>query len=529
MLLSQTLKNKFNFPLLIVILIAAFLRLYCLSTIPNGFHQDEAAAGYDAYSLLKTLHTQYGQFLPLFSQTYNESVTDYDESYYRFLIIPFVSIFGLNEFTTRLPAAIVGILNILTLYYLVKECFNPKTAIISAFFLAICPWHIQLSRIAFRGIFFPCLFCLAIFLFFKGLKKPIYFPLSSCVFGICLYTYTSARVFVPLFLLGLVWLFRKKLWLKENRGYVGLSVLIFLLIFIVLFSFWISPQLMKRTDKEICLACIFKNPLYYSLEYLVYYLSYFYTGYLFLGHVNRGTSQGGILFLFIDLITVGIGLFFLKKEKNKSYYFLLIWLFLYPIPSALTKAADNVRSIIGIPVFSILAAYGVVQLERLFTGQTKTIVRSALITLLTVSFIGFVSNYFIGYSRKPPRDFQYGLREAITYADRTPYRCIVMSDRFRRPNTMIIFYTQYPPNIYQRSPIEPAVRTNFSIGKYQVISIANAQSFNQQCLFIIKPDEVVAIEAKGYAWQDIHVVKKPTQGEAIKLIEVRKKNKPDQF
>lgn len=523
MLLSQNLKNKFNFPLLIVILIAAFLRIYCLSTIPNGFHQDEAAAGYDAYSLLKTLHTQYGQFLPLFSQTYNEAVTDYDESYYRFLIIPFISIFGLNEFTTRLPAALAGTLNILTLYYLVKEGFNPKLAIISAFFLAICPWHIQLSRVAFRGIFFPCLFCLALFLFFKGLKKPIYLPLSSGVFGICLYSYTSARVFVPLFLLGLVWLFRKQLLLQENRLYVGLSILIFSLIFVALFSFWVSPQLMRRTDKEICLACILKNPLYYGLQYLVYYLSYFYTGYLFLGHVNRGTSQGGILFLFIDLITISFGLFFLKREKNQYYYFLLLWLFLYPIPSALTKAADNVRSIIGIPAFSILAAYGVIQLEILCKGKTKKIVHSAIISLLTASFIIFFSNYFIGYSRKPPRDFQYGLREAITYAERSPYHCIVMSDRFRRPNTMIIFYTQYPPNLYQRSPIEAAVRTNFSIGKYQVISIANTQALNQQCLFIIKPDEIQAIEAKGYTWQNIHLVKKPTKGEAIKLIEVRKK------
>ncbi|HEY9606018.1 MAG TPA: glycosyltransferase family 39 protein [Allocoleopsis sp.] len=513
----KSLKNKINLPLLTALLIATLLRLIFLSSIPNGFQQDEAAAGYDAYSLLKTLHTQYGQFLPLFSKTYEGPVTDYDESNYRFLIIPFIYFFGLNEFTTRLPAALIGILNILTLYCFAKEYFNQKVAITAALLLAICPWHIQLSRIAFRTILFPCVFCFSLFLFFKGLKKPNYLPLSGFAFGCCLYTYTSARVFVPLFLIGLAWIFRGYLW--SNRKQFILASIIFILFCIFLFSYWISPELMKRTNQSICLDCIIRNPF----KYIIYYLSYFYPGYLFFGQLSsRGTSGNVSLLLAFELITVGFGLFYLKKENKPENNVWFIWLLLYPIPSSLTIGADNVRSIIGVPLFSILSAYGLVQLSDSFKGSRKKFFRLATVLLLTVSLIIFFSTYFVGFSKKPPKSFQYGIREAINYAEKSSYSCVVVSDRFRRPNTMIIFYTQYPPSVYQRSPIEPATMTNYSVGKYTILSIDNSQVFNQQCLFMVKPDEIPLIMAKGYGVQDVHVVKDPIGREVIKLIEVKK-------
>lgn len=514
------LKDRVNFPLLIIILIAAVLRLAFLSSIPNGFHRDEAAAGYDAYSILKTLHTQYGQFLPLFSKTYEGPVDDYDESLYRFLIIPFIPIFGLNEFTTRLPAALVGTLNILTFYYFVKEFKTKKLALLSALFLALCPWHIQLSRIAFRSIFFPCSFCFALFLFFRGLKKPNYLIFSSVVFGFCLYTYTSARVFVPFFVIGLGWIYREKLLAHQRQ--VILSSFLFSLILFIFLPIWTSPELMKRTHEEICFRCLITNP-FKLIEYTAYYLSYYFIGYLFFGVLNsRDTMKNVSAFYLIDLITISYGLIALQKENKKEKYFLLLWLFLYPIPSALTTGTDKVRSIIGVPVFSFLSAYGLTQLSTLFKGNQKRLFRSATISLMAVSFSIFLITYFVGYSIKPPIAYHYGMREAITYAEKSSYSCVMVSDKFRRPYTMILFYTQYPPSIYQRSPIEPAVRTNYSVGKYHIISIAKSPALNQNCLFMLRPKEMQKIAAKGYNWRDIYVVRKPTGEEAIKLIEVSK-------
>ena len=52
--------------LLIIVAIAALLRILFLDTIPSGFNCDEASTGYEAYSILETLRDRYGKFLPLF-------------------------------------------------------------------------------------------------------------------------------------------------------------------------------------------------------------------------------------------------------------------------------------------------------------------------------------------------------------------------------------------------------------------------------------------------------------------------------
>lgn len=509
-------KNRIDFPLLAIVLVAALLRLAFLNVIPNGFQQDEAAAGYDAYSILKTLHTQYDQFLPLFSKTYEGTVTDYDESNYRFLLIPFISIFGLNEFTTRLPAALIGIFNVLTLYYFAREFFNRRIALVSAFFMAISPWHIQISRIAFRTVLFPCIFCLALFLFFKSLRDRKYLPFSGLCFGICLYTYTSARVFVPLFLLGLLYIYREELW--RNKLQTFLAALGFLAIFFWLFSDWISPELMERANASICWHCLINDPFLYFL----YYISYFYPGFLFLGDPSvRTTAVHTSFLLFTDLITIGISLVYIFKKKDKKYSLLWIWLLLYPIPAALTAGAYDLRAAIGIPLFCLLSAYGfVIMLDSFRTDSLKKVnarkyFQWLAICSLIASFLFFFDTYFIGYYVDPPKSFQYGLREAIAFAEKSSYNCVVMSDRFHRLNTMIAFYTQYPPDRYKASPIQPYTLTDYTVGKYHVISIAKAQVFNDQCLYVIEPKEAHEIADQGYQLHRIHVVKNVRKQQAI--------------
>ncbi|MDJ0745182.1 MAG: glycosyltransferase family 39 protein [Xenococcaceae cyanobacterium MO_167.B27] len=115
--------------LLIILVIATLLRVLFLGTIPNGFFCDEASNAYDSYSILNTLKDQHGAFLPFFTR----SIDDYREALFIYLGIPFIKLFGLNEFAARLPAAFTGILTVLVIYYLVKELFDNKTALIASF------------------------------------------------------------------------------------------------------------------------------------------------------------------------------------------------------------------------------------------------------------------------------------------------------------------------------------------------------------------------------------------------------------
>lgn len=504
---------KLNKKLLLIVLVAALLRICFLSTIPNGLHQDEATIGYDAYSMLKTGRNQYGELLPLFSKAFG----DYNESLSRFITVPFIGILGLNELATRLPVAIIGILTVCVLYFLVKELFNTRIALLSALFLAISPWHIQFSRIAYTAILVPFFFCLGLLFFLKSLKKPLYLVLSSIAFGFSIYTYSPARVFMPIFMLCLVILYWKHLW--NCRKATIISCTIFIPFFIVLFSFWISPEGMTRVRT---VGGLINNPI----QIIYNYSSYFSPRFLFLAgdYFPRHSPPGVGELHFLEIITVPIGLFLLTKEDNKKCSILFLWLLLYPIPAALTAPEHALRVIVGTPLFAIFSGYGLAKIGDMRLLPKKSL--SHLVILgIVMSVVWFCSCYFIIYPKYSKYNtWRYGIKEAIHYAENSSYRCILFSNRFHHTNIFILFYTQYEPRLYQMSPIDPSVsfqnQGSYNLGKYRISSISPELVFDDRCLLIIQPNELKTIIAGGYNWHKIHTIVNPRGNEEFLLIEI---------
>lgn len=116
--------------LILILVLAAFLRLWRLGTYP-ALNADEAAIGYNAYSLLLTGHDEHGNPWPIHFQSFN----DYKPGLYFYFVLPFVKVLGLNEWAVRLSGALLGVLSVYMIYLLVDELFrNKKLALISALF-----------------------------------------------------------------------------------------------------------------------------------------------------------------------------------------------------------------------------------------------------------------------------------------------------------------------------------------------------------------------------------------------------------
>src|SRR3990167_1153704 len=166
---------KNNLSLIFIIILATVLRFYQLGQNPPSLNWDETAHGYNAYSILKTGRDEYGYRLPLSFRSFD----DYKPPIYTYLVVPSIVIFGLNDFAVRFP---------------------------SAFFLAISPWHLQFSRVAFEtnsAIFWSVLGTWA---FLRGLrsqkiKMTCWMSLAALAFGANLFMYHNARVFIPIFTL----------------------------------------------------------------------------------------------------------------------------------------------------------------------------------------------------------------------------------------------------------------------------------------------------------------------------------------
>jgi len=95
----------------LILLLAFLLRFWQINKIPS-LNPDEAALGYNAYSLIRTGKDEHGASWPLHFKSFG----DYKPGGYVYLAIPFVKVLGLTPLAVRLPNLIFSVLTILVLY-----------------------------------------------------------------------------------------------------------------------------------------------------------------------------------------------------------------------------------------------------------------------------------------------------------------------------------------------------------------------------------------------------------------------------
>src|SRR3989344_8918545 len=91
--------------LILIITIAIFLRFWDLNVLPPSLNWDEVSLGYNAYSLLKTGQDEWGELMPLSFRAFG----DYKLPGYIYLDVPFIYMFGLNEWGVRFLSALLGV------------------------------------------------------------------------------------------------------------------------------------------------------------------------------------------------------------------------------------------------------------------------------------------------------------------------------------------------------------------------------------------------------------------------------------
>ena len=188
---------------LIRVLFAVFLaigiiaRVWRFGQVPAGINQDEAFAAYEAYSLLTTGLDTAGYPFPVYLTAWGSGMNAL-ESY---LMIPFIAVFGLEVWAVRLPQLIVGIASLAAAYDILKRMADRRAGLCGLFVMAVCPWHILLSRWALESNLAPGFLLFGLCFFLRGLEDHRFFPLSALMYGLSLYCYAAIWPFVPLALL----------------------------------------------------------------------------------------------------------------------------------------------------------------------------------------------------------------------------------------------------------------------------------------------------------------------------------------
>lgn len=478
---------------------AFVLRLVNLSHFPVGFTPDEAAQGYTAYSILKTGKDEWGVRFPLNPRSFG----DYKAPVYTYLSVPSVALFGLNELAVRLPAAVCGILAILTTYFLAKEIFDQnglkektkidsrKIALTAAFLLAFSPWHVSLSRGAFEANLTTFFLTSGVLFFLKGIKSlsspdhsssfivhsSWFMILGSLFFGLNMLTYHSAKLITPLILMFLLaWKFPelKKSW-PANKNYLVVSGTILAVFLIVtfgglllgggtrvvdigIFSGGWQAVAEKRYQAVIgglpdAISRIFNNKLSFSWgEFIKNYFSYLSPQFLFTqgaGEATYGMIPGrGVLYL-IELPLILVSLYFLIGKKESSVAFLWFWVLVAPFPASLARGVGYHANRVAVmmPAIQILSAYGLVKLLNLIKIKSFLYLFALIFSL---SFASFVEDYFFQGPAMNASAMSYGWRQVMAFVNQQEdSQRVIISRGLSEPQAFIMFYNQINPKKVQ--------------------------------------------------------------------------------
>lgn len=476
------LSKLFNWKLilLLIILFAAFLRFYQLGSNPPSLTWDEAAWGYNAYSLGIDGKDEFGKFLP---HSYLESFGDFKPPLYAYADILPVKMFGLNPFATRFPSALFGTLTVLLTFFLVERIFwkskNKKQyALLSAFFLAISPWHILLSRAAFEANVASFFLVLGVWAFLAAVEdRKWYLVISSISFTFTMYTFNTERVVSPLLVILLTIIFRNKLW--EIKKVTIVAAIIGVILFLPTFKFLLSPQaglrfqqvnifsdisVVKTSNQEIAndqnafwSKIIHNRRLLYSVDYIQHYFDNLNPLFLFIkgdGNPKFSTQTVGQMYIWDIVFFIG-GILFLFKRKEGYWWLIPLWLLIGIIPAATARETPHALRIeASLPTFQVFVAYGFVQLTEKIVKYRKTIVY-LLFFILFFNFLYFYHDYFYQYPYDYSGEWQYGYKQSIDYvlSVQNKYDYIQMTHALGRPYIYYLFYTKTDPRVYRKTAI----------------------------------------------------------------------------
>lgn len=501
--------------LFIIIILATLLRFFQLGTNPPSLTWDEAAWGYNAYSLGADGRDEFGRFLPY---DYLESFGDFKPPLYAYLAILPVKIFGLNEFATRFPSAFFGVLSVLLTYFLVKEIFQKSDrrdlyALAAAGILAISPWHIMLSRAAFEANVATFFIIFGVWSYLKGMTgKQRYLYLSAVSFALSFYVFNTARIVTPVIVLILAIAFRQQLLMR--RKHTLLAAFFGALLLFPIIPFLLSPQASLRfrevnifsdisviqranqqikNDQNALWSKVIHNRRFsYTIEYLRHYFDHFNPTFLFVkgdGNPKFSTQDVGSLYIW-ELPFLIIGTLLLFKKKEGFWWILPIWLLVSILPSATARETPHaLRIASSMPTFQTLVAYGFIS-TYFFLKKKRKFFSIIFFIIVSLNLFYFLHEYYIHYPREFSREWQYGYKESISYVQKVQsnYDKILVTTELGRPYIYYLFYLRTAPSDFRKNA--RITRDSFGFvsvngfGKFEFLSDVAKKSKNERTLYI---------------------------------------------
>lgn len=424
---------------MLIILVSFVVRVYKLDSIPPSISWDEAAAGYNAYTIANFGKDEYGKSYPLYFRSFGEG----KNPIHIYIGAAFIKLLGLNEFSTRLSAALFGILNVVLIYLLVRLILEKEfLALISALFLAISPFNIHFSHFNHEANFALSFFLLGLIFFYLTIKNKKHLLVISLIsFFLSFLSYNGAKIMIPLFLIALFIIYLKQIIIRKKQLVACLLIIGILGLFLYLNPKILGLERYRQTAASSSLLD-FKfvlNQYFYHFNPVFLFVS---------GDDNPKLSpQKGGEFYKIDALLLILGLIFLAKHKSKAGLTLLTWTILAPIPSSLVSESPHAgRAMFMMGSWHIISAAGLYFLLILIKKKTFQLAAVLIVTvILTASSLNFLNYYYNEYGNRYAIEWQYGMKQIVEYLREHPeYEQVYMTEARSQPYIFFLYYLKTP-------------------------------------------------------------------------------------
>ena len=334
-----------NWLLILILLIAAFCRLYRIS----GYMEFLGDQGRDVVIVRDFLKN--GNLFFIGPQTSIGNM--YLGPFYYYLIAPALLLANFNPVGPAVFVALLGVATAYLIYFVTKKWFNRRAALIAAFLYAISPIAIKYSNFSWNPNIMP-LFAL-LFIYLMTEKRYLW---ASLAFAMCLNSHYLALLLLPVAFI---------IWLKNSpRKYIKETILA-----IVIFFLSLIPQFLfdlRHQGQNIkALATFFTQrettvnlKAYKSLPVIPSLFNQINTDLLAGKNINFGIALSIILF-------IGI-IYLLLKHRNQNFLYCVLWYLVGLVGLGLYK--QHIYShYFGFlfPVVFMLMAYLLSKLPKLLT------------------------------------------------------------------------------------------------------------------------------------------------------------------
>jgi hypothetical protein len=345
--------------LLAITLLAAFLRLYRIDSLPPSDGYDQAAYGLDVLAILKGAHPIF------FPSNFGR------EALFSYLITLCYLVIGDVAIAVYVTSAIAGVLAVPATYLAAEEILHDEEgalgrlgSLLAALALAVLYWHFSWSRLGMRAILVPLLASTTVWLMLRGLRTGSHWAFAGCglSLGLSLHTYQAARALPLLVLLGLAYAHgRRRSFRRRDLADVLLVFGIAALVFAPLGVYFLAHP--GSSDERIGQTLVVESGdgLQGNARTLLEQTINAAAVLLLRGDADARVNVLGHAALNPFFLTAGaLGLAFgLARLRQARYLVLLLWLGGLTVPAILARyGAVTKRAIGATPAVAIYVAVG---------------------------------------------------------------------------------------------------------------------------------------------------------------------------